>query len=313
MANKVKYFYQPAYKGSDWTTLNPTLQPGQIGVELDEATGTKAIHMKIGPGRWNDLDYMEDATYPYVDPVTNEIGDVKLGEDRSGDKVTDIIRDMISPYVPTSLSNPQNDAGGNFAGTSVIKIGQSVTTSVSVTFTITAQVNLVITDNIFISAGGVFTNEGFFTYTGAPIVLTLAGPLQPASLVTYDIDIYAVHEQGNSPTVTTKISFQPEIVWGSSTDPALNANGLGLLPNRRTTDNYRGDYSFASSYSYWCVPTQLNPTAVVFSDVTDPNSVQGYSMLDQGLFTINNGVGTYEYRVYRSEFNLLNSTVLRVS
>ena len=308
---KVKRFFNPTYSKEDWERLNPFLQAGELGIQLDDAGN--ASQMKVGPGNWNDLQFIEDDVYPYSDLVTNQIGDVTAGEDRSGDLAIDIIRDMISPYVPTSLSNATNDAAGGFASTSVIKTGQSVTSQVRVTFAVAAPENLIPSNNIFISAGGIFTNEGFFTYDGGSITLTLGTPLSPTGQVDYAITIKAIHQRGESNTVTTTISFRPEVIFGSSADPALNATGLGQLTGRKTTKNYRGDYAFTVNYSYYGIPLSLDPSNVQFADVTNPNSIQGYSMLDLGVFTVNNGVGTYDYRFYRSEFNLLVSTIMRVS
>jgi hypothetical protein len=307
---KVKRFFNPAYSKADWERKNPYLQTGELGIQLDD-TG-KASQMKIGPGNWNDLPFVEEDIYPYSDLVTNEIGDVKEGEDRSGDLVIDIVKDMISPYDVPALSGAQNDASGGFAGTSIVKIGESVTSQVRVSFVLTAPENLIASNNLFIQAGGVFTNEGFFTYDGGPVTLTLGTPLSPTEFVNYPITIKAIHQQGDSNTVTTTISFQPEMIWGSSDDPSLDENGMSLLANRLTTDDYRKDYAFTTEYSYMGIPVTLNPANVQFGDVTNPNSIQGYAMTDIGVYTVNNGTGTYDYRFYRSDFSLIESTVMRI-
>lgn len=317
MSNKVKYFYNPAYPKADWialTGLNPTLAAGQIGVELD-LTG-KAVHMKVGPGKWDDLNYIENDVYEYTDAVTNAIGDILLGSDQSGRQVVDIVKDIISPYAPVTLEDATNNSGGAFANIVNKEVGQSVDTSVEVEYTINNPSNLKAGNNIFIEAGGVFENEGWFVHTGAPISLTLAASLIPDSNVTYTINIYAVDAiTGNTEIVQTTIVFNPTILWGNDVLDNLSAPAIGLLPNRLVTDDYKKLFTFLGiNFSHIYIPTMLLPVNLLFSEHTNPSNSGDYSLIPTNPATVvvNNGTGNYEYTGFVSEFDLSVPTKLKI-
>lgn len=318
MANKVKYFYNPAYPKADWealTGLNPTLAKGQIGIELD-LTG-KAVHMKVGPGKWDDLDYIENDTYSYADLVTNAIGDVLLASSQDGRQVVDIVKDMISPYAQVTLSDAKNNTdGGNFANQVVKEVGQSVDTAVEVDYTLNNLGNLKAGNNIFIEAGGIFTNEGWHTHTGAPISLTLPASLIPSSNVVYTINIYAVDAvTGETNTVQTKIVYKPTILWGSSTDQVLSAAAIGLLPNRLITNDYKQLFEYLSThFSHIYIPSMLLPTNLLFSEQTNPSNPSLYAMSPTlpTPITVNNGTGTYDYIGFVSDFDLNAASKLKI-
>ena len=291
------------------------LGKGEIGIELDGSD--IAIHFKMGPGNWNDLKYMEDAVYPYSDTVTNEIGDVKIGEDRSGNALSLIIRDMIEAFISVAVSNPRNNAAGNAATIAIMAIGQTVFNNVIVSYTLNSLgiLNLVIGNNINIVAGGIFSNEGFLTHGTGSIIMTLVNDLNPSSLTTYQIDIFARDSKGDSPVVSTYIKFQPEILWGNSALTSLLANEIASLPNRRTTDTYKDTFVFGNiDYPYIAIPVMLGISNPVFANISNPNAPSVVSMLDMGLFNdVNNGTGIYDYRLYRGEFAGLNPITLIVS
>lgn len=64
----------------NWTTINPALLQGEVGVEIDN-TGNGYNRMKVGDGflSWNELPYADDAGLnilrtEYGDEVSFELG-----------------------------------------------------------------------------------------------------------------------------------------------------------------------------------------------------------------------------------------------
>ena len=314
MSNKVKYFYNPSYSESEWFNLNPFLAKGQVGVELDGFG--KAVRSKIGPGNWNDLEYMEQTAYPYADPVTNQIGDVELGSDQSNRVLDDIVKDMISPYQSVEISSAANSAAGALVANAVKEVGQTIVTSIDVSYVLSNSGSLKIGSNIFIEAGGIFTNEGWHTHTGAPITMLLASALAPTSNVTYTISLYAVDAvTGNTDTITTTITYKPAVLWGNSTLQNLSPAQIAALPNRLLANDYKETYIFSgANYSHIYIPAMLSPSNLLFSEVSNPSNPGGYAMITTtpSLITINNGTGTYDYYGYVSEYDLISASKMKI-
>jgi hypothetical protein len=314
MSNKIKYVYNPTYTKAQWEALNPFLAKGQVGHELGD--DGKVAFTKVGPGNWNDLAYSSAETYPYSDPVTNSIGDVKNNDVLLDQPVSDIIKNMVSPRLGVGVSNLRNNASGSFTSSPIVEIGVPISTSVSVSYTLSNESALKVGNNIFVEAGGVFTNEGWFVHSGAPIELLLAAPLNPTSLVTYTINLYAVDaETGNTNTISTTIRFQPTILWGSSLLPNLSTSEIANLPNRRIASGYKQEYTFqGTEYSHIYIPAMLNPSNLLFSEVTVPTQPGGYAMIPTvpSLITVNNGTGTYDYYGYVSEYSLIAPSKMKI-
>lgn len=64
----------------NWTTINPALLQGEVGVEID-STGNGYNRMKVGDGflSWNELPYVDDQGLnilrtEYGDEVSFELG-----------------------------------------------------------------------------------------------------------------------------------------------------------------------------------------------------------------------------------------------
>ncbi len=313
MSNKVKYFYNPAYTSADWVALNPVLAAGQIGIELD-GNGL-AVHIKVGPGNWNDLLAIEKDVYDKTDLVTNPLGDLILDSSQLLRPIDDILKDIISPYLPVTLADAKNDEAGAPANIVVKEVGQSVDTSVDISFTLANVANLKVGSNIFVEAGGIFSNEGLFTYDGGPITMILPASLIPSANVTYTISIYAIDAiTGQTNTVQTTIVFKPVVLYVNDALNSMSEAQIGAIANRLLTNDYKQDYTIAGTgYTHIYVPVMLNPDNVLFSEQSNPSNPGGYSMTDIGLFTVNNGTGTYQYRGYVSDFSLITATVLRLN
>jgi len=323
MANpKVKRFFNPHGTAAEWLAANnPTLAAGEIGVLI--GSGGLAEDMKVGPGAWDVLESILDPIYPYTSEVTNEIGDIKIGEDRSGDKVTLMIRDMIAPYIAPLVSSPRNDATGAAVTNAILKVGQTVDTQVVVSYTLNALgiPNLLATDNISItSIDGLFSNEGLFTHgTGSEVMALLAQLKARESsgspvVSSYQIQVFAIGTEGSTSVASTYIKFWPEILFGNSALSSLLANEVAALAGRVTADDYKRDYIFpAANYHYIAIPTMLGISNPVFTDITNPAAPTTMSFLFMQSYTdLNNGVGIYDYDLYRSEQLILTPKTVRI-
>ena len=311
----IKRFQHPTYTESQWQTLNPYLLKGEAGFVIDAQS--KTISFKAGPGYWNDLDFIGEGFYPFTDLVTNPIGDLTVGSSQEGRSLSAIIKDMISPYAPAAVSGLQNNADGGYKVTAVIEVGNSVSGTVTLSFVVTNQENLYSGgDNLNIAAGGIFNEEGWSVYSTGSVPLTLISPLAPGYNQTFNINVKVKHEQGESSVVTTAISFRPRIIWGNSPLPSLTGVEFAAIGNYNQviSNSYQRDYAFSGvNYHYIGIPVMLNPTGLVFTDVTDPNQPAGIGIEDLGVLNVPNGVGTYDYRIYRTTFDLLSSVIIRIA
>ena len=310
----IKRFQHPSYTETEWQTLDPYLKKGEIGFVINDLQVIQ--YFKTGPGYWNALDPCNMSLYPYDDLVTNEIGDIKIDTSQKNRTVVNMLKDMISPFAAPAITGLQNNASGGYAINGVIEIGNTLSGSVTIIFTVTNQDNLAAGDNLYIEAGGIFNEEGWMAFSGGQEILTLINPLLPGSSIIYTIRVKVKHDQGESNYVNTTIAFKPNIIWGNSTEETLTGNEFANIGNKHNiiTTDYTRDYPFSSiNYHYLGIPVMLNPANVVFTDVTNPDMPAGIDVTDLGVVSVNNGVGTYNYRLYRSTYLLINPITLRVA
>lgn len=309
-----KYFNFPNFTAAEWTTRNPLLLTGEVGFEKHPLYAYPWRY-KAGPGRWIDLPYQYDS-YPYIDPVTNELGDAAgILQYMS---VPDILKLILSPYQVPALSVPLINVNGlGYAPSHILEIGQSITSPVLISASIDLPANLHAGTPYHITAGGVFTNEGDFA-SPLPASLTLA-TLTPTEVTDILISLKALG--GNSVysnILTALIGVYPKIIWGVSSSPTIIPTNWTTLTNVQTliTKSFENEYSFilsGSSYFWLAVPQMLNPgSAPFFADVTNPIAPGPITMLDNGIQSINNGVGTYNYQTFRSQFLMTGSTIVQM-
>jgi flagellar biosynthesis protein FliQ len=310
----IKRFQKPTYTADDWTALNPLLLKGEKGYECD--VDGNVVAEKIGPGRWNDLPYYSYGKYPYSDLVTNPIGDISLGSNQFGRYIVDMIKNMICPYQVPAISGLQVNDGPAYGATRTREIGNALSGSITIKFVLSNPGNLVTGNNLYIYANGIFNEEGWQVYNNSTITLTLVNTLNPAIIMNYRIDVKVAHKQGESNVASATLSFVPKIIYGNSTLATLTALQFAAIGNKHTviTSNYKRDYSFTGiNYHYVGIPDMLGLSNPVYTDITDVNRPAGISIEDLGLLSVNNGVGTYNYRILRSTYKLLNSVKLRIS
>lgn len=312
MKRVIKYLRNPAFTEAEWSSLNPFLKKGETGYLVNGSN--LVIGMKVGPGFWADLPLLGSDIYPYTNDVTNPIGDVKTAP--TGKSLASIIRDFISPYTPPLFSNFTIKIGTVIANTIIKEIGSAVNGPVLLGFTVSRPENLDGATPIIVSTGGIFNNDGDFAY-GVPINITLTSPLNPNIITVVTISLSANHTNGVTPIVTAQIKFYPKILFGVSSQGSMISGAafmsiVGL--QSIVTNNYKRDYSFTGGgYPWLALPEMLNPSNLIFTDVTNPNLPANFSFDDKGLLSINNGSATYNYQIFRATYNLINATVLRLS
>ena len=317
---RVRRLYHPTFTESEWFSENPTLKEGEMGFVKDDNGSITGY--KVGAGKWNDLELLNKPVYTIKSAATVDIGDVKKGDTFDGEFQEDIINKIISPYLAPSIEDLKNDVEGIFKAESILEVGDSITDSLKIKYTLKNPDNINDLDQIFIDGGGLFSNEGLRGHTGAALTLNLnSSPLSPISKITYPIKARVTGKNGNvSEYAITNIKFQSAILWGYDTDDdLLPAGGSYNNPfpaaNRNVADSYEDFvYLFSGTgYPYICIPDDMNPSNLYFAEVANPLLPSNYSFVYKGKVTINNGTGTYSYHVYRGEFFQNFDTKMKVS
>ena len=306
----IKYFKSPTFSESDWTARNPLLESGEVGYVL---VGGVVTRSKVGPGYWNSLNYVDQDTYEYSDAITNPIGDVKTSTNILGLKIEDILKKMLSPYVVPSVINLSNNLGGVYNNAVVKEIGQSFNTSIQLAYGITTVANLLGATPINVNGGGIFTNSSFAN--ASPITISLiSSPFAPLIITTTSIAVTLTHLNGTTSPVYTTITFLPKMMWGTSILSSMTDVNFMAITGRVSvvTSTYNGDLTFSGGGYLWLAIPSMFSAAPVFTDVTNPSIPLAVSMDNKGTLSINNGVGTYSYDMYRSTFSLISGITLRV-
>lgn len=272
-ATSVKYFRHPIYDEADWDARNPLLDYGEVGVLM---VGGLATRLKIGPGYWNDLEYLDAA-------------------------ILDRLEALENPYQQPVISSVANDANGSMLDSQVLGIGKTLNGPVHVGFQVSNQANLSGSTPINITAGGVFSNEGDFPVGTA--TLTLANPLTPTSLTIITIRLVATHTNGVTEEVTTTISFLPSLIWGVSSAASLLAADWFTLMGRSTlkVSSFLQDLKFnVQGYCWFAIPSMFNPANLSFADVSLPDIYAKFGVQAMGTQALNSGISTYNYETFRS-------------
>jgi len=319
---KIKYIQHPTFTEDQWLQRDPSLLTGEIACTLED--GGDVRKYKIGPGKWSTLPYIGGDEYPYADVVTNEIGDAKGV--LQGKPSTEILHLMLNPFQNVAVTAVQNNAGGGTpANNKLFEIGQQLSGSVNVLYSVSNDANLApvppALEPINVSTNtGIFTNEGEFPLGTA--IMSLDGILKPDTAQTTTISVKATDSEGKSSIGTSKIIFSPRIQWGTSNGDTIDSilsgddvpkvilNGLKF----KITSDHTRDYDITNiGYTWLIIPHMLGPSNLTFTDVTDPNAPAGYAMQDMTSREIDTGVGQYVCQFYRSVFPLQSNGILRVS
>lgn len=310
-----KRIQTPTFLHAELVELNPLLRDGET-VYIKEDENGRLVRKKVGPGFYNDIDFFEDDYFGEDLEVTNVLGD--LPNNMKGLTVKEALTKIVAPDKDPVVTIAQNNAlNGVFESEKLIEVGQSIAGPVLVNYLVSNNKNLAEEDPIVIFADGRFNNEGTFSATGQ-VSLSLGIPFIPTGLETLAIRVSSINSDGETiPGATTTIKSVARIISGFSTNPNLDASQF-LSINGRTdtvTDNPEGEFSFIGvGYRLIAVPVMLiDSDGLIFNDVTYPGRVSPIQMEPGSVLTINNGVGTYDYQVYRSKYLLIGSSTIRVS
>ena len=282
--------------------LNPTLKTGECIFITENGVVT---NFKVGPGVWNDLDYQLDNKYNYSEIVSNPIGDAE--GNLVGLDIQDILRKMLNPYIPVEISNVLNNADSTFDADSTFEIGQSVNTF-DIQYTINNIPNLADVTPINLNASGLFNEEGDQVYNSGVISVTAISPLSPTVPTVYTINVTATGDNAEESTSSTTITFKPKLIWGVAQTTTITESGLINIADKQVliTDTFNRDYQFnITGYLYIAIPTMLSPSSLSFIDKLTSLPVE---FINQGALSLNNGVGTYSYTIYRSTYLITQSS-----
>jgi hypothetical protein len=310
----IKYFKGPAFTADIWSDRNPYLRSGEIGYLLEGGI-TKAA--KVGPGYWNDLGFLGEDIYTAVEDVTNPIGDAT--GNLQGETLADIIKMMLSPYETPDFQNIRLIINSQASVENVyyLEVGQSLT-SASVIYNLLNAQNLSGGTPINVTATSDI-NPIDSADSGSIALSLISPPIQPVTNKTIGITLKATHTNGqtNGNGDDAQIIFRPRIMWVTSGLQSIT-DGSTFMGHPQIqyvlSSDYKLDYTInGNGYVWLAIPTMLSPNSPIFTDVTNPNAPADYAMSQQTTFSIYNGVGTYNYTLFRSDFYLIQSSKLRVS
>ena len=287
---------------------------------IRDPNSLKVINFKLGDGisKFSELEFQSVSKYPYADPVTNPIGDLELYSNQSDRLVIDIIKDMISPFQASSVSNVRTNAEGTPKTTAQLEVGQAISSEISVTYDVDHQVNLVSIPTEIDSFG--FFNESN-PYPLGSVAITPLVPLAPTQPQIYTIRVRVNHTEGASSWVSAYMRFDMRFIWGTSTlsnlttsqhaiDLIASGGGQAVLPDWRHTYE-----TSTGGYSYVLIPSILLNAipAPIWTEVSDPNAPASIEMVNMGTLSVNNGIATYNYEKYRSPFLNLSGGKFKAS
>lgn len=319
---RIKRLKNPTFTENEYLAegQDPILAKGEIACVLDESTG-KVTKFKIGNGmsKFSELDYLDDSEYPFADIVTNTIGDVIKGQTRKDDSLSEMIRDMVSPYIQPSVSNVKTNANGvDFFSTTQLEIGNSLGSAISVSFDINDPANLATeNDPVNVEAAGfVVANP----YPVGQIALTPDGVLSPDLPTVFSIKVRIEDTRGGfSGWVTAYIRFDMRLRWGTSdlADLTTSSHALALTGGgSEVKTGYKNDYEMSQSgYGYVLIPSDLltGQPPIIWTEVSDPNAPAGIGMIHLGTLSVANVAKTYNYEKYRTPFYNNESVKVKAS
>lgn len=319
MSIRIKRLKNPTFSEAEYLSIDPVAFRGEIMLVRDPLT-FKVINFKLGDGvsKFSELSYQNSSVYPFSDLVTNEIGDLVLGSSHLDRLIPDMIKDMISPYQDSVVSNVRTNAAGASQVTSQLEVGQSITTAIAVTYDVSNQANLV-PDPMELNSFGFFDESN--PYPLGAISIAPLSPIAPTQPQIYTINVRANHTGGVSSWKSAFIRFDMRFLWGASqlADLTTTQHALDLINNgggQAVKQNWQSEYEITTGgYGYVLIPSLLlnSVPAPVFTEVSDPNAPASIGMVNMGTLAVNNGVATYNYEKFRTPFLNTGGVKLKAS
>ncbi len=193
---------------SNWTSANPTLSGGEMGVETD------TLKFKLGNGAtaWNSLNY-------YASPTLDDIGDVTISSASSGqflkwngsawvNDTIDLGTDTAGGYVASLVAGTGVTLSNNSGETATptIAIGQAVATDSNVTFN-----DVSVSGNLTVSGTTTTLNTETLTINDNVIVLNNNATGAPSENAGIEV------ERGSSTNVILRWN-ESDDVWELTVD-----------------------------------------------------------------------------------------------
>lgn len=237
---------------TNWTSANPILSGGEIGIETD------TLKMKLGNGStaWNSLNY-------YANPELNDTGDVSITSPSSGqflkwngsawvNDTIDLGTDTSGGYVASLVAGTGVTLSNNSGETATptVAIGQAVGTTDNVTFH-----DLTVSGNLTIS--GTTTTLNTETLTVNDNIIVLNNNVTGAPSENAGVEV----ERGSSTNV--------QLRWNETTDVwELTTNGSTYSPivteqeleNRLAEEHWHKSVVLATHAALPQTPTYANGT-----------------------------------------------------
>lgn len=227
---------------SNWTSANPTLSGGEVGIETD------TLKMKLGNGStaWTSLGY-------FAPPSIDEVGDVTITSASSGqflkwngtawvndtiDLGTDTAGSYVSSLVAGTGVTLSNNSGET--ATPTIAIGQAVGTTDNVTFS-----DVTVSGNLTVSGTTTTLNTETLTVNDNIIVLNNNASGAPSENAGIEV------ERGSSTNV--------QLRWNETTDiweATVNGSVYSPIITELTLENRLGQ-------EHWHRPANLATNAVL--------------------------------------------------
>jgi hypothetical protein len=227
---------------SNWTSANPTLSGGEVGIETD------TLKMKLGNGStaWTSLGY-------YAPPSIDEVGDVTITSASSGqflkwngtawvndtiDLGTDTAGSYVSSLVAGTGVTLSNNSGET--ATPTIAIGQAVGTTDNVTFS-----DVTVSGNLTVSGTTTTLNTETLTVNDNIIVLNNNATGAPSENAGIEV------ERGSSTNV--------QLRWNETTDiweATVNGSVYSPIITELTLENRLGQ-------EHWHRPVNLATNAIL--------------------------------------------------
>lgn len=183
-----------------------------------------------------DKTKMFDGKITFSDPTTAEVGGIKVGTTYTNEDISNVIYDLLHPYIPPTLSMEMNEAPGGYPKKSTIVLSTIKVTSVGGSFPAFKEKNISLAIN--------------------DVVIDL-NDASLAAAVIYNTDLTEVNIRFNNPISYTEADGDQKIVFSTT-----NANH---------TETIEAEYRFISPKYHWCGTTligDLTEANVISSEYT---------------------------------------------
>lgn len=260
--------------------------------------------------------------YTGASPTTITVGGLPSGSNISGLPISDILEDILVPYVAPAFSS------FSIGQSSPVEVGTTISGFKNFSFGF-SQLGNVNANSLSVLDVTTPSTLGTGLALTSPQSLDI-GSIAYSSPTTHSWRGTAVNTQSNTfQSALTSVSWLFRIFYGTSANLTLTESQIEALTNSPLASTENATYSFAGGgYKYWAWPDSFgSPTASTgFKDTATNLAVAMASAVDDAAYsnvengwsyalvsvTNPNGV-TVNYRVYRTKFVLGGAINVEVS